>query len=165
MTGDNSHCTKTAHVKREGRESKEGKKKNKRESRKKKKKKLKSHTTPGLPWAGAARRCAGMRRDAPGCAAAAVPTCPAHTHTLLGCKNSPLGKDHPHPAQPSVHSARQGAPKHQGHPLEQHRAQRQVDGHRAASARGPSPGTVPIPPAQRSEPGTAPAWHTHAWPR
>lgn len=82
MTGDNSHCTKTAHVKREGRESKEKKKKKKRESRGKEKikNKNKNHTAGGRPGCSGAARglrggCAGDARGLRGvCAGVAVPT-------------------------------------------------------------------------------------------
>lgn len=157
MTGDNSHCTKTAHVKREGREGKEGRKKKKKKESRKKKKIKKPHHTAGLPGreaCGVALGCAGMRWDALGHAGMhwdalgctgmrwGSDAHPPRTHTHTDSQNAkthPLGKDHPHPAQPSVHPAKQGAPKYQGHPLEQHQAQRQVDGHRTAWARGPSP--------------------------
>lgn len=134
MTEDNSHCTKTAHVKREGRESEEGEKKKKGKARGKK---LKSHTTSGrAAWMGAARRCSGMRRNAR--RSWCQPASHTHIHTFLGCKNSPLLTNSPYPAP----SEKQGASKHQGHPLEQHQARRQVDGHCVALSRCPSPGTV-----------------------
>lgn len=78
MTEDNSHCTKTAHVKREGRESEEGKKKKKRESKGKKIKKP-HHKRPRCLDG----RCAALLRDAPECAEVMVPACLAYTHTHI----------------------------------------------------------------------------------
>lgn len=71
MTEDNSHCTKTAHVKREGRES-QGEKKIKRESRKKKRKKER------------AARCAVRS----GAARLAVPTLPRKSEGAKGAQRS-----------------------------------------------------------------------------
>lgn len=100
MTGDNSHCTKTAHVKREGREAKERGKKKKGGCRKKIFEK--SHATPPCCLAGP--RCAGMR------------TCP-NPPTPGMQKLAPWQGPPPSPAQPPVHPAEQEARKAQGHPL------------------------------------------------
>lgn len=130
---------------------------------KKKKKNLKAIPEAAGCLAG---RCAGMRGDGMRRDAGGSGAHRPHTHTdtgsqtdrhtrVPGMQRLTPWQGPPLPIPAPLHPVKQGAPKHQGHPLEQHQAQRRMDGHRAALARGPSPGTVPIPPAQRSDTGHA----------
>lgn len=139
MTGDNSHCTKTAHVKREGRESQEEKKK------KGKQKIKKTHYK---------RLCCLVGRDA-------VPSCPTHTPAM---QKFTLRKGHPYPALPP---AKRGAHTHQGHPHPRVTPTLGAPPHQGhPHTRGtPKPRRRAMGASQpRGRPNIGTA-HTHAWPR